>query len=92
MCYYIYRCRQCWFDGKFTPSCPECGGYPLQRPCVVCSGQCNQIWQRNVKKVNELFIPIQAEWRECSGSVVDCLTRDREAAGLSLTSFTGLCT
>ena len=28
--------------------------------------------------------------RECSGSVVECLTRDREAAGLSLTGVTAL--
>ena len=30
-------------------------------------------------------------FRECSGSVVDCLTRDRGAAGLSLTGVTALC-
>ena len=29
-------------------------------------------------------------WRERSGSVVECLTRDREAAGLSLTGVTAL--
>ena len=28
--------------------------------------------------------------RECSGSVVECLTRDRKAEGLSLTSVTAL--
>ena len=28
--------------------------------------------------------------RECNGSVVECLTRDREAAGLSLTGVTAL--
>ena len=30
-------------------------------------------------------------WRECSGSVVECLTRDRRAAGSSLTGVTALC-
>ena len=29
--------------------------------------------------------------RECSGSVVECLTRDRGAAGSSLTGVTALC-
>ena len=29
--------------------------------------------------------------RESSGSVVECLTRDRRAAGSSLTGVTGLC-
>ena len=29
-------------------------------------------------------------WRERSGSVVECLTRDREAAGSSLTGVTAL--
>ena len=29
--------------------------------------------------------------RECSGSVVECLTRDRRAAGSSLTGVTVLC-
>ena len=30
-------------------------------------------------------------WRERSGSVVECLTRDLGVVGSSLTSFTGLC-
>ena len=30
-------------------------------------------------------------WRERSGSVVECLTRDRGAMGYSLTSVTALC-
>ena len=32
----------------------------------------------------------QSNCRECSGSVVECLTQDREAAGSSLTGFTAL--
>ena len=31
------------------------------------------------------------EWWERSGSVVECLTRERGAAGSSLTSVTALC-
>ena len=38
-----------------------------------------------------LNVPIATEvvW-ECSGSVVECLTRDREPTGSSLTGVTGL--
>ena len=38
------------------------------------------------------IIIIKTEYRECSGSVVECLTRDRRAAGSSLTAITALCT
>ena len=34
---------------------------------------------------------IKENGRECSGSVVECLTRDRGAAGSSLTGITALC-
>ena len=34
---------------------------------------------------------IDYQIRERSGSVVECLTRDRVAAGLSLTGFIALC-
>ena len=37
--------------------------------------------------VSNIFV----EHRERSGSVVECLTRDRRAAGLSLTGVTALC-
>ena len=30
-------------------------------------------------------------WRECSGSVIECFTRDIGAAGSSLTGVTALC-
>ena len=49
------------------------------------------IWSRssqsNFLTLNNVSIQI---WREHSGSVIECLTRDREAAGLSLTSVTAL--
>ena len=37
-----------------------------------------------------IYIIIRSGW-ECSGSVVECLTWDRGAAGSSLTSITALC-
>ena len=39
--------------------------------------------------VNIFFF--KQHWRECSGSVVECLTRDRRAAGSSHTGVTVLC-
>ena len=36
------------------------------------------------------FNNTRAQW-ECSGSVVECLTQDRGAAGSSLTGVTALC-
>ena len=38
-------------------------------------------------KISNIFLPI----RERSGSVVECLSRDRGAAGVSLTRVTALC-
>ena len=42
---------------------------------------------------NDYYIDKQIPpwYREHSGSVVECLTRDRGAGGLSLTGVTGLC-
>ena len=39
---------------------------------------------------NRSQLPRPPEMREHSGSVVECLTRDREAAGSSLTGITAL--
>ena len=36
-------------------------------------------------------VKIRSGLGECSGSVVECLTRDRRATGSSLTSITALC-
>ena len=38
-----------------------------------------------------LFLLLSSGSRERSGSVVECLTRDREAVGLSLIGVTALC-
>ena len=40
-------------------------------------------------KVNTSLYHIQPTW-ECSGSVVECLTQDRETVGSSLTGVTAL--
>ena len=41
-------------------------------------------------KFQDKTLTIQCYDRECSGSVVECLTRDRRAAGSSLTGVTAL--
>ena len=51
----------------------------------------------NVSALDNMFrtplhwAAVLGKYRERSGSVVECLTRDRGAPGLSLTGFTVLC-
>ena len=45
--------------------------------------------QRVILCANVPFLNVSMDW-ERSGSVVECLTRDRRAAGSSLTSVTAL--
>ena len=51
---------------------------------------------RDIDLVMSAFLLIRQKpylsnhWRECSASVVECLTGDRRAAGSSLTSVTAL--
>ena len=41
--------------------------------------------------IDAVYMECMLNYRECSGSVVECLTRIREAAGSSLTGVTVLC-
>ncbi|KAK3087309.1 hypothetical protein FSP39_004510 [Pinctada imbricata] len=54
-----HLCGQCWYDGKYTPDCRECGGYSLTRPCPVCNGQCKTVWSRDVKSSHSFH---EAHW------------------------------
>ena len=47
--------------------------------------------QSSAQNTTYLYSKLSAYIRECSGSVVECLTRDRGATGLSLTGVTALC-
>ena len=49
-----------------------------------------KIWEVILSIVSYGYIH-HAEFRERSGSVVECLTRDRDAAGSSLSGVTALC-
>ena len=42
-------------------------------------------YEKRTKKSINITLGITVQFRECSGSVVECLTRDRGAAGSSLT-------
>ena len=48
-------------------------------------------WMRNKGNSFPLEACTVLQIWECSGSVVECLTRDRGAAGSSLTGITALC-
>ena len=49
-------------------------------------------YQQVELEVKELICPIYFLFAQRSGSVVECLTRDRGAVGSSLTGVTALCT
>ncbi|KAL4218447.1 hypothetical protein ACF0H5_023182 [Mactra antiquata] len=54
-----HLCKQCWYDNSYSKHCPECDGFALQRPCVICDGRCEQIWQRNINKTHSFH---KAHW------------------------------
>ncbi|XP_044740391.1 protein pinocchio [Chrysoperla carnea] len=43
-----FTCGVSWADMHVSLDCSECGGYPLERPCPLCDGACNQIWKRDL--------------------------------------------
>ena len=48
------------------------------------------LWGWGCERIKHACNFHNADRRECNGSVVECLTRDRGAAGLSLTGITAL--
>ncbi|KAK0179719.1 hypothetical protein PV327_005447 [Microctonus hyperodae] len=43
-----FTCGVSWIQEHVTLDCPECGDYPLERPCPMCNGRCRVTWKRNV--------------------------------------------
>jgi len=43
-----FTCGVSWPEDHVSLDCAECGGYSLQRPCVVCEGKCHVIWKRDL--------------------------------------------
>ena len=67
------------------------------RACAVSMGQEDQVFSLHNKFITHWLNDIDGDClklyidQECSGSVVECLTGDRGATGLSLTGVTVLC-
>jgi O-acetyl-ADP-ribose deacetylase (regulator of RNase III) len=43
-----YTCGANWSDGNYRTDCQECDGGALQRPCLICGGDCGRLWQRAI--------------------------------------------
>lgn len=58
-----YTCGVSWTEDQVSLDCTECGGYSLERPCLICEGICGQLWKRDFTMVGvttilpRLFIP-----------------------------------
>ncbi|XP_055637531.1 protein pinocchio isoform X2 [Toxorhynchites rutilus septentrionalis] len=42
-----FTCGVSWADDQVSLDCSECGGYSLERPCIICDGLCGQDWKRD---------------------------------------------
>ncbi|XP_058123746.1 protein pinocchio isoform X2 [Anopheles coustani] len=42
-----YTCGVSWTEDQVSLDCTECGGYSLERPCMLCDGNCGQLWKRD---------------------------------------------
>lgn len=42
-----FTCGVLWADQQVSLDCSECGGYSLERPCMICDGKCGQLWKRD---------------------------------------------
>lgn len=42
-----FTCGVMWVDQQVSLDCSECGGYCLERPCMLCDGVCGQLWKRD---------------------------------------------
>jgi hypothetical protein len=46
-------CGSVWSRGEARQDCPICDGYALARPCPICSGSCEGVWQRAIQDSND---------------------------------------
>uniref|UniRef100_U5ECU8 Protein pinocchio n=1 Tax=Corethrella appendiculata TaxID=1370023 RepID=U5ECU8_9DIPT len=42
-----FTCGVMWTQDHVSLDCSECGGYSLERPCMLCDGKCGQSWKRD---------------------------------------------
>ncbi|KAK4874719.1 hypothetical protein RN001_014079 [Aquatica leii] len=46
-----FTCGVSWVEDHVSLDCSECGGYALERPCLICDGSCGAVWKRDLTKV-----------------------------------------
>lgn len=46
-----FSCGVSWTDEHVSLDCSECGGYSLERPCLLCDGICGSQWKRDFTMV-----------------------------------------
>ncbi|XP_077559711.1 uncharacterized protein LOC144174745 [Haemaphysalis longicornis] len=66
-----FTCGVNWSEEHISLDCAECGGYAMQRPCLLCNGSCGQVWSRDLAASHNLQ---RAEW------LGECLLAPRGAA------------
>ena len=47
-----FTCGVTWAEDQVSLDCAECGGYSLERPCMLCDGVCGQLWKRDFTMVS----------------------------------------
>lgn len=55
----VHRCGTCeanWSAGQFSEHCRECDGGALQRPCLICGGECGRLWQRAISDSHDMAL------------------------------------
>lgn len=72
-----FTCGVSWADSHVSLDCTECGGYPLERPCPLCDGNCGQIWKRDLTTSHACS---KARWEG------ECGLRPRPQSGASVHS------
>ena len=48
-----YRCQSNWSVGEYKADCDECDGAALEKPCMVCEGECDATWTRAIDDSHE---------------------------------------
>ncbi|KAF5290827.1 hypothetical protein FQA39_LY14589 [Lamprigera yunnana] len=62
-----FTCGVSWAEDHVSLDCSECGGYALERPCLVCDGSCGSMWKRDLTKSHSSN---KAQWEgECNSTL-----------------------
>lgn len=81
-----FTCGVSWVEDHVSLDCSECGGYALERPCLICDGSCGAVWKRDLTKSHSSS---KAQWEgECKHS----LKQQPKLVSPSSTTTQELCT